>query len=678
MDRRRANRRITAIAVFFCVVCFVFAVRLLTLQIIRRSDYMPVNKDGHILRESVIRARRGDICDRNGKVIVTNQYKTDLVLDYYALPATVAEENESILALIKLCAEFGVEPDLGSDFPLCGSYPDLEYVAGDAAEAQKAGMISRYNRKKSISAKDLAKYLAGRYDLIGDNGKLVCSPEDALTIMRVRWNMTASGFYDTGVYTLASDISRELMTAISESNIRGGILDTVAQRSYNYPGYASHILGQLGRIYAEDWDEYRERGYSMDALVGISGCEKIFEDYLRGTDGILVTEYDDEGNIIAQYTKKEPTPGHDVWLTIDIDLQVAAEDGLVETIDYIRSTATGNLTGEDVSAGAFTMVDIKTGQTLAIASNPTYDLTMYNEIYTELAAKEVSPLTNRAINGLYAPGSTFKLGVALAALDEGVIKPDTLINTTGKYTYFSSYQPRCWYYISTGHSHGLIDVSEAIRVSCNCFFYEVGRRLGIDRMNKYCTLYGLGQPTGFELGGEAGILAGPAYRNENSLPAWQETDTIVAAIGQSENLFSPLQINMYIAALANGGSRYAPTLLYSVKEFYTGRELVATPAPSLLSSFEISENNRKLLLSAMRSVVTSSATLTSTFRKVNAQVGGKTGTAQVGTTKSENAVFAAVAPYNDPQVAAVCVIEQGHAGSNAARTVARVFEKYFQ
>ena len=675
--RRKPNisRRIMALAAFFCVACLIFAGRLVWLQIFARDKFAPAIGDKTLLRETVIHARRGDICDRDGKVIVTNDYTYDLVLDYYTLPATVRGENESFLELVELCRQKGDTPILCESYPLAeGNYPDFAFVPG--TEQTRQAIIDHYNLKDNIEPAAMTKYLANRYDLLDDDGQLICTPAEALTVMKVRWSMIAADFYNSGSYTLAEDVSRELMVAVSESNITGGVIEKIATRSYVYPGYASHILGQLGRIYAEDWEEYKQKGYSMDAMVGISGCEAVFEDYLRGQDGVLVSEYDRDGTLLNQYVKVEPVAGNDVWLTIDIDCQIAAEDGLKANIQYVKDHATGALTGEDCSAGAFTMVEVDTGQVLAMASYPTYDLTTYNEDYEELSALEVTPLTNRAINGLYAPGSTFKPGVAVAGLGEGLITPTSLIHTTGKYTYFSSYQPRCWYYISTGLSHGSIDVREALRVSCNCYFYELGRRLGIERMNDYCVKFGLGQDTGFELGGELGILAGPAYRQAAELAPWQETDTIVAAIGQSENLFSPLQVNMYFAALGNGGDRYRASLLYGVREFYSDEVIVATPAPQVLSSFELSASDHAALLGSLRTVVTGSS-LNYVFNKVDATVGGKTGTAQVGTTKSENALFAALAPADKPRVSAVCVLEQGHGGSYAARTVADVFKVYF-
>ncbi len=676
MNGRRAITRITAVAAFFCLACAVFTARLISLQIINRDAYAPSSAKAAFVKESPIIAQRGSICDRNGRILVTNEYTYDLAIDYFSLPSSVKEENMVFLSLAGKAAAAGYDVILCDDYPLTGTYPNMEYAGGEGAEAVKASIVSWYKRKKNITAPELAKYLAKRYDLLDGDGNLTCTNEEALLIMRLRWSLIAAGFYDSGSYTLVKNIGLDLITSVSESGINGGVIKTVSTRKYLYPGYASHILGQLGKIYAEDWPEYKKKGYSMDAMVGISGCEKIFEDYLRGTDGVMVTEYDKDGCIIDQYVKTEPVAGRDIWLTIDINLQIAAEDALAENVEYARSKATGNLTGEDASAGAFTMLDVDTGQVLAMASYPTYDLTTYNKDYAALSSAEVSPLLNRAINGLYAPGSTFKIGVAAAALENGTITPDTIIDTKGIYTYFPDYQPRCWYYTSTGLSHGPINVSKAIEVSCNYFFYEVGRQLGISAMNDYMKLLGLGEPTGFELGGATGILAGPSYREANNLAPWKETDTIVAAIGQSENLFSPLQINMYIAAIANGGTRYAATLLYAVKNFADDSTAVSA-APTVLSRAPLSAYHRQVLLDAMRSVVTSSSALTSTFRGVSAQVGGKTGTAQVGTTKSENALFEAVAPYNDPEVAAVCVIEQGHAGSIAAYTIGKVFKVYF-
>lgn len=671
------SRRIMALAAFFCVACVVFALRLMGLQIFARAKFAPAIADKTLVREVTIDARRGDICDRNGTVLVTNKYTYDLTLDYYSLPATVKGENETILALVELCEKTGNVPLMCENYPLMGSYPNMIYAVG--SDEIRQSIIDHYNLSDSIKADAMAKYLANRYDLLDDEGNLTCTNEQALTIMKVRWSMISSDFYNLGSYTLAENVTRELVVSASETQVTGGVIKTVSNRSYEFPGFASHILGQLGRIYEEDWEEYKQKGYSMDAMVGISGCEAVFEDYLRGKDGVMVYEYDRDGTLLSKYVKEKAVAGKDVWLTIDMPSQIAAEQGLEGNMAYVRDRATGNLTGEDVSAGAFTMVDVHTGQVLAMASYPTYDLTDYNQIYDQLASAEVSPLTNRAINGLYAPGSTFKPGMAVAGLGEGLITTTSLIHTTGRYTYFSSYQPRCWYYISTGRSHGSIDMREALRVSCNCYFYELGRLLGIDRMNEYCVRFGLGQDTGFELGGETGILAGPAYREAADLAPWQETDTIVAAIGQSENLFSPLQINMYFAALGNGGDRYRATLLYAVKEFYSDETVVETPQPEILSSFDISAADHAALLSSLRSVVyPSSLLMTNMFRNVPVEVGGKTGTAQVGTTKSENALFAALAPYDAPEVAAVCVLEQGHAGSYASYTVAKVLEAYFK
>ena len=671
--------RITVLAAVFCFACFIFTARLVALQIFDRESYAPTSSDVSYVRETIIPAKRGSICDRNGVELVYTRNRYDLVIDYFTLPSEVREENALFLKLAGLIRESGAEVILCDNYPLAGSYPDMIYMPGEEAVEIRKAIIARYKRKQDITAADLAKYLANRYDLLDKQGNLICTPEEAEFIMRLRWSMIADDFYNTGSYTIAKDIGLELMTIISESALEGCRIETVGVRTYAYTGYASHILGLLGKIYAEDWPAYREKGYSMGSLVGISGCEKLFEDYLRGIDGVLVTEYNRYGYITKQYVKTEPVAGRDVWLTIDIDLQIAAEDGLRENIDYVHSKATLRLTGEDASAGAFTMVDVKTGQVLALASYPTFDLTTYNRDYSELASAEVSPLLNRAIDGLYAPGSTFKVGVAAAALTDGIITPNTIINTKGKYTYFPNYQPRCWLYVSTGQSHGPINVSEALRVSCNYFFYEAGRLLGIDKMNEYLRACGLGQPTGFELGGKTGILAGPAAREAAGQAAWQETDTIVAAIGQSENLFSPLQINMYIAALAEGGTRYAATLFYGVKDFDSdaGVFVLKADKPIALSSVTLSPHHRSVLLDAMHSVVTTSPSLVSFFRGVPVSVGGKTGTAQVGILKSENALFEAVAPVEDPEVAAVCVIEQGHAGTLAAYTIGKVFKVYF-
>lgn len=280
-------------------------------------------------------------------------------------------------------------------------------------------------------------------------------------------------------YTILTDISVELISQILEGSTRGVRVSSEAERVYHFPGVASHILGRVGRITAENAEYYEELGYSMDAIVGVDGAEKAFEEYLHGVDGELTIVEDGYGNVLEQYVSREPVAGQHVYLTIDIELQQAAEKALADNIAMIaeNGAASGTtLSGEDADAGALTAIDAKTGAVLALASYPTYDLSTFSETYADLVQDEKAPLFNRALEGTYAPGSTFKPGVAAAALQEGIITPQTEIQDLGQYTYYADYQPRCWIYTPRYgmRTHGYVNVSEAIQVSCNYFFYEVG------------------------------------------------------------------------------------------------------------------------------------------------------------------------------------------------------------
>ena len=327
------------------------------------------------------------------------------------------------------------------------------------------------------------------------------------------------------------------------------------------------------------------------------------------------------------------------------------------------------------AAGALTALDNRTGEVLAIASYPTYNLATYSQDVGMLNTDETAPLFNRALSGLYAPGSTFKIGVAAAALTEGIIDPKTIINDKGVYDFYSTYTPACWIYNQSRSTHGPINVTTAIQVSCNYFFYEVGRLLTIETMNKYDRAFGLGVPTGIELSERTGILAGPDYRNEQGLGAWNPGDTLAAAIGQAENSFTPLQISVYMSSILNNGIRMKTHLLHKVEAFHTG-EVLETFTPQQMDGITLGEGVRDVVMNAMKSV-TENGSAARVFRGYPIEMGGKTGTAQVLETKSDNAIFTAFAPFDNPEIVVTCVIEQGANGTDAGYAVRDVFDEYF-
>lgn len=725
----RHTARILAIAAFFVFVSLIFIARLINIQIAGRDFYVFVDSTTYE-RTVKIQAQRGEIFDRNGTPLVVNKYTYNIALDSGTLPMknnaklnaallniysaikssdatyklreiafpgkgmfpnyTVNEEffksSANSARLSRLLSNLGIE-DIGTiikgeTYPYALSYFEKFLAPNDVMRSLYNLKIALEAGSSSVTLDDVVKKLAIRYGIINKNGELLndYDNETADFLLRLRYDMEANDFSGLNPYTIATDADIKLITYLEEGSLRGFTVTTTANRVYLVPGVASHILGRTGKIPSDKVEYYTEQGYPLDAIVGRDGVEAAFESYLHGVDGTMVIVEDEYGNIVDQYIKKEPIAGCDVYLTIDIGLQAAAEKALKDNIEYIHKQAElteGDLDGEDAKAGALTVIDVKTGAVLALASYPSFNLATYSEDFEKLSADEAAPLFNRALQGTYPPGSTFKPAVAAAALSEGIINEKTIINTKGEYEYYkdSGFTPRCWLYISTGKSHGPINVSEAIKVSCNYFFYEIGRLLTIQRMNKYCRAFGLGEKTGIELPESTGVLAGPDYREESGLDPWNPGDTLAAAIGQSDNLFSPLQISVYMSALINCGERRSAHILGSVRKYGTN-EIVYEAEPKVLSSIQVSEKNVKVILNAMQTVI-ETGTVATLFDNYPIKVGGKTGTAQVSKNKSDNAVFVGFAPFDDPEIVATCVIEQGAKGAWAGVAVRDVFTHYF-
>ena len=701
--------RLWGLGIAFLAICAVYVIRLGILEL-NSENIGGHRQDGTTERTVVVQAVRGQIYDRNGVPLVTNAYTYNLTLDYSVLPKDQVSRNHTVLRALhtlEACGE--VSRFCTYDFPLDGYYPNYTYksIAADPASdtydtflnvvqtngLRREAILRIKNEKRMntaeandyydadplscIPAERLTAYFVEEYELDakGEDGSPLYGNADIDRLIRVLWGMEAVGFSRANDYVLAKDVTMETITHEKELGIAGIGFSTEATRVYCFPGYASHILGQTGPIYAEEWDYYKELGYAMNAIVGKSGCEAAFEEYLHGQDGIKVVVEDDDGNIIREYMKTESVAGKDVYLTIDINLQIAAEEALAENVRYIRNT----YHRDDCKAGAIVAMDPDNGELLAIASYPTYDLSTFNRDYDALYADDALPLFNRALNGLYAPGSTFKPGMVAAALTEGTVTASTKLECAGTYTYYQSYQPDCWIHNSSGavKQHGWINAAEALRVSCNCYFYDLGRQLGITNMNLYCRMYGLGDSTGIELGEQRGSLAGPDHRADMHGLEWQPTDTIAAAIGQSDNAFTPLQLGVYTSTLVNGGTRYAAHLLLKVRDFSTRTDTVVT-TPSVLSEFTLPEAHRLTVIEGMEQMVATSSEVGRYMKNVPVTVAGKTGTAQTGAKSTENGLFICAAPSRNPEIVVVSVIERAGGGSYSAMSAGAVLEAYYK
>ena len=668
----------------FAVVCLIFTLRLFGYQIVGTDTVLSRNYDMKTYTYTVtVPAPRGDICDVKGEIIATTKDVYSMTFEYWSLPADKLEANRSILvgleALDRLEAA-GTEVRRTKDyFPFDGTYPayalSAEAKDKDSTIGKKLERVrDRREWDDDMSGDDIIKWYLKKFSMLNKDGTPRYTNEEMDALLRVRYNMDAEDFGSYADYVLATDLPLETVVFVRENNAVGIKFPATTGRSYNYPGYLSHILGSVGSITAETLDHYTELGYSINTLVGISGIEKLYEEILHGTDGLMEVIEDEDGHIVSTRMVREPVPGNDVWLTIDMKLQVAAEDSLAQCAEAYCA-------GE-VKAGAIVAIDPNTSGVLVLASYPTYDLTMYNQLYNELASDVSNPLLNRTLYGLYTPGSTFKLGTAAAALEEGVADQYTTVYCSGVYhgnntadAYDDWYYSRglqCWVYPD---AHNWLTVKGALTVSCNCYFCEMGYRLGIDTMNEYSRKFGLGQATGIELGEATGILAGEQYRMEHGMGNWYVGDTIAAAIGQSDNQFTPLQICNYVSTLLSGGVRYRVHLFDSVREYYTD-EIVDQYTPVIESESRISASTVSVLMSSMKSMVDESYTASTAMKNVPVSVGGKTGTAQTNAA-NDNGLFVCAAPYDDPDVVISCVLEGAKSGLNSTEMAAAVLEAYY-
>ena len=653
-----AKRRVIALLAFFGAFLLLFAAVLYDAQILHGGENRAKSISSNAASETVT-ASRGIITDRNGKVLVSNRLAYTLVFDRSGFDDDAAL-NAAILRLVQLCEETGTGWN-------------------DTLPIGRVGNFLRYSNARSetfdkfIEKNELTSGASGR-QLLSELRELYhvdesLSEREARLIVGVRYEL-----HSRDSYTFAEDVSTEVLSLITDGRYEGVTIRTASARVYN-TALAAHILGTIGPIWQEEWSSsedtgyvgYADKGYSMNDLVGKDGVEKAFESYLRGTDGRRLITTDETGKITGELYTREPQPGGTVALTLDIDLQADVEAALAETISGMIDKDSNE------RGGAAAVVSVGTGEVLALASYPTYDLSTFNEDYDELVNDQRLPMFNRATQGIYAPGSTFKMVTAVAALESGIITPSSIIQDRGIYTYYKDPQPMCWIYSQTGSTHGRINVSQAITDSCNYFFYEVGRLTGIRTLDSYASQFGLGQSTGIEIGDSSGVLASPEWAESHD-QEWTDGQTITAAIGQSYNLFTPLQLANYVATLVGGGDHYQAHLLKNVKAYDNSR-LLYMYDDEPMNTVEISDSTLSAVTRGMHEL-TVSGSVAYAFENCVVSAGAKTGSAQVGTDIA-NGVFVAYAPYENPEIAVAIVIEKGGSGAALANTAVEIINSWF-
>lgn len=671
------NSRYRIVYFILAVVIAAFAVRLVSLQLVMGNDYLEQSQQ-RTTKNKVVEAPRGDITDRYGRTLVTNKMTNSVVIQKVG-GQTEEELNNVIKRLYALSESYNIS--VSNTFPLNYENGSLKFFFEEAADKPRAKEYAwkdKYGVARNLTPTETLDYFAKKYAVTEKNS------EYKLKITATRYEMTLRDFSYTTDFTFATGVPIDMITSIKEKqkSFVGVEISKTAARDYVYPYTATHILGRVGKVSTDELEKFKDMGYGMNSVIGKQGIEKYAEQYLKGTDGLAGVEQTKDGRSVYEETIEESIPGNNVTLTIDVDLQQAAEAVLYETINSVRANAKDASEGLYADSGSVVALDVNTGEVLAMASYPTYDINTFGENYSNLLNHEAKPLINRAIAGEYSPGSTFKMLVAAAALEEGVITAYDTITDKGIYTYYKGYQPRCWAYRQYGTTHGTINVSGALRDSCNYFFYDVGRRLTIEKIDKYAEKYGFGQYTGIEIPSEEhdGVVASPENRKNNPVKAsdgkkdstWYPGDTLQAAIGQSDTLVTPLQLACYVATIANGGTRYKPYLIKSIED-KSGKTIVETK-PEIEDKIILSDEGYRAITSGMRMVVTEGTGKTA-FSGCTVQVAAKSGSAQTG--KYTNGIYVAYAPYDNPQIAVAVVIEKSGGGGNAAPVARRVIEKYF-
>ena len=745
MDGTRFTLRLRFVAGIMAGILLLFFGVLYNLQIVNVDDYRR-QATARIANQETVEAARGEITDRYGRVLVSNKTIYEVTLDRSTL-GEEAQRNATLLKLLEICREEGVvwtdtlpisdtAPfvytmdqtdsntrksfsklmetmgtswktaaadglELAAAMDSDGAAAVTQTEGGSLSEAVARAAQHQWSQAQSdglrretpgqapeqetavsgVSAQPLISKMQEYFEV-----DPAVSDEEGRALVGVLYEMLLrTKDVSTSEYVFASDVDISFITKVKEAGLAGVKIDTTTARTYN-TNYAAHLLGRVGSIYYDEWyaddSYYRNNGYNMNDTVGKEGVEKAFESYLRGEAGVRTTETNANGKVVSETWVPDengelqvPQPGNNVMLTIDERLQEAVETSLSQRVPGMT----------DQVKGASAVVLDMSGGVLAMASYPTFDLSIYSDsaAYNQVSQDPLAPLYNRAIQGLYSPGSTFKMITGVAALQEGYTTPGEEILDTGRFQYpagekypYGDYHPACWYYLQYGGKHGWENMGEAIRDSCNIFFFTLADRMGIDIIDEYASMFGLGQKTGIEITGEkTGRVAGPAA-SEALGQEWYDGLLLSAAIGQGTTECTPIQLANYIVTLVNGGNRYPVHLLKTVKTSDYS-QVVEEYSAEPLDSINISEENLETVKEGI-GLMASEGSVAKYFKDLPVKVGAKTGTAQVGSATAEsNAVFVCFAPYDDPQIAISIVVERGGSGTELGAIAADIVSAYF-
>ena len=677
-NRSNLKLRYNILTALTYLVGIVLIIQLFNLQIVHGAEYRE-ESNTRLTRESTLEAARGQILDRTGTALVKNSTKFSLEL--YKTKIDNSKLNESILNIVNLLEKYQV--NYVDTFPV--KINPYEFtISGENLEKWK----KNYSLDAEATAEEAFNKFKEKYSI--ENTDI----SEVRKIMAIRYAITTVGYSSTKALQIAEDIPREAVAELSENSDKFPGINIVTKpvRQYTSGTLAAHILGYASKISSEEYEKKKNQ-YNQNDIIGKSGIEYVFEDYLKGKNGTKQIDMAVDGTITSEYTSKEAVAGSDIVLTIDSKLQKITEEALESNIKKIASGGFGKV--YDAKAGSCVVMNVKTGEVLAMASYPTYDPSDFvggisNENWNKYNQNSAKPLMNKAVQNSYPPGSVFKMVTAIAGLQSGAITRNEMINDTGVYKKYNLSWP-CWYYTDFHRGHGRLNVSGAIEKSCNYFFYETGDRMGIETLAKYAKYFGLGVKTGIQLPSEtSGAMATPEYAKTVGV-TWTKGQTINASIGQGLDSFSPLQMAKYVSMLANGGKNIDVSIVKDVVKSdgtATSTEEINNYVNQKLGlqdeqqeDLPIDKQNLNAILQGMKSV-TSDTTGTAyvRFKDFGIEVGGKTGSAEAPSQNGKQIVhawFAGFAPYDDPEIAVVVMVENGGHGNYTAEVVRDVMGEYF-
>ena len=673
-ERKTAVRRMMLLIAAAAVIIGLYGFRLIFLQLVN-GDSFTAQATNTTDYKFTVTAARGDIVDSKGERIASSTTGYNVVLNKLLMGD---EDLDTMLQ--KIVGLLGKNGESWNDSLLIGQ-PDAaghyEFTAAsDNAAEQKAlaAMKDNLGLQQYATADDVMEKLVEDYDLAD------FSLYWQRVLSGIHYEMQLQAFSNMNNFVMAENVSEATVATIKENSLSlpGVEIVETSTRSYEQGTVLPHVLGRVGKITAEKWkvtDEngqvtypLKEKGYNMNDIIGISGLESAYEDELRGKDGVETIARNSDGVIVNTALTTVPEPGHTVQLTIDSEFQKAVDQALAKNVEWIKNTYADS---KQANAGAVVVIDVKTGGVLAASNYPSFDQNLYAAQYNEYSADENMPLFNRALQGLYTPGSTYKPSVAVAGLDTGLLNRNSTVNCTRVYTYYKDYRPRC---AQHGHGNGPIDVINAIKWSCNIFFYDVGRRLTSDVYDAYAYKLGLGQRTGVEVSEALGHLT---TKNDSN---YTESLDIQAAIGQGNTAVTPIQLATYAATLANRGTRYRTHFVKAILDSNTGETLEETQ-PEVMDVVEDKGETFDLVREGMKGVAQTIPALAA----YPYTIACKTGSPQrsegyyVGSTYKHytNAAMIAYGPAEDPEIAIGVVVEYGGAGTRTGQLVADIFNAYY-